>query len=151
MERNFEVNCLENRLASRRQFCEELQHTLQSLIESCPLGLNEGVQLIEDYAMQVKHKRQYICFGSDVHFQAFAFVGGQHPFFSLCPSPDAFVIAAVSKRFQLQMQAHFSEPEDSCSLPDVSFECSIIAPDSVSASSDESSSERYECECCGCC
>ena len=101
MERNFEV---------KRQFCQELEHTLESLMERCPLGSKEEVlQLIEDYVMQVKRKRQYICFGHDIHFQALAFVNKQfqHPLFSLCPSPDAFVIAAVSKKFQLQMQTHF--------------------------------------------
>ena len=107
MERNSEVHCLADHLSLRRQFCKELQHTLQGLIERCPLGSTEGLQLIEDYVMKVKHKRQHICFESDVHFKAFAFVGGQHRLSSGCPSSDAFVIAAVSKRFQLQMQAHF--------------------------------------------
>ena len=100
---------LDDELSKKRLYCQHLQHTLQSLIEGCPLGSNAGLQLIEDYVMQVKQQPQPIFFDDEVPFQAFAFVGGRHRIFPSCPSSDAFVIAAVSKRFQFHIQAHFSE------------------------------------------
>ena len=100
---------LDDESSKKRLYCQHLQHTLQSLIELCPLGSNAGLQLIEDYVMQVKQQPQPIFFDDEVPFQAFAFVGGKHRLFPSCPSSDAFVIAAVSKRFQFHIQAHFSE------------------------------------------
>ena len=102
-----EHEVLDDESSKQGLYCQHLQHTLQSLIERCPLGSNAGLQLIEDYLMQVKQQSQHIFFVSDAHFHAFAFVCGRHHSFSSCPSTEAFAIAAVSKRFQLQMQAHF--------------------------------------------
>ena len=102
-----ELGAFDEELSSQRLFCDQLHHSLQSFIERCPLGSNAGLQLIEDYLMQVKQQSQHIFFVSDAHFHAFAFVCGRHHSFSSCPSKEAFAIDAVSKRFQLQMQAHF--------------------------------------------